>query len=106
MPRVGCPPPPPAVALTPELIVRRRPFFRFLIFPLCDSFAIAAVGAFVLLLQPGLNPEAAVQRYLALWPVPLAVLTAFACAGLYPGIIHNAVDELRRLGLTLTATFL
>jgi Undecaprenyl-phosphate galactose phosphotransferase WbaP len=96
----------PAVALTPVPTVRRRPFFCFFIFPLCDVFALAAVAAFVLLVQPGLHPDAAVERYLALWPAPLAVVIAFACAGLYPGIIHNAVDELRRLGLTLTVTFL
>jgi Undecaprenyl-phosphate galactose phosphotransferase WbaP len=46
------------------------------------------------------------HRYLAAWPVLGVFLAVFASYQLYPGIIHDAVGELRRLGLGLTTSFL
>jgi Undecaprenyl-phosphate galactose phosphotransferase WbaP len=47
-----------------------------------------------------------IHRYIALWPALGLFFAIFAASSLYPGIIHNAVTELRRLGLGLTISFL
>jgi Undecaprenyl-phosphate galactose phosphotransferase WbaP len=46
------------------------------------------------------------RSYFSLWPALGLFFAIFAFSNLYPGIIHNAVTELRRLGLALTLTFL
>ena len=79
---------------------RRRPFLCSTLFLFCDLLAIAATGTIVLFARPdveGLD----IHRYLALWPALVAVVITFACSHLYPGIIHNAVDELRRVAAEL-----
>ena len=47
-----------------------------------------------------------IHHYFALWPALGVFFAIFAASSLYPGIIHNAVTELRRLGLGLTISFL
>ena len=46
------------------------------------------------------------NQYSALWPALGIFFAMFLSSDLYPGIIHNAVTELRRLGLALTLGFL
>ena len=95
-----------AVSLAPVPVIRRRPFFCSFLFLLCDLVTIAATGAIVLFVPADANATVALHGYFALWPVLPVIVIAFACAGLYPGIIYNAVDELRRLGLALSMAFL
>ena len=46
------------------------------------------------------------QHYLSLWPGLGIVLAVFFYSNLYPGIIHNAVTELKRVAAGLSISFL
>jgi Undecaprenyl-phosphate galactose phosphotransferase WbaP len=76
--------------------IRNRPFLCSALFFAADAIAVTGT----LLLLAGLR----VGR--SLWPALLVVFVVFAYSKLYPGIIHNAVTELRRIGLALTISFL
>jgi Undecaprenyl-phosphate galactose phosphotransferase WbaP len=86
--------------------VRRSPRFCSVIFLLCDAVAITVAASAVLLGKGAHEGASGVQSYLALWPALGVFLVIFASSNLYPGILHNAVTELRRLGLALTISFL
>jgi Undecaprenyl-phosphate galactose phosphotransferase WbaP len=86
--------------------VRRSPWFCSVIFLVCDAVAITGTASVVLLGKYAHNEPLDLQSYLALWPALGVFLVIFASSSLYPAIIHNAVTELRRLGLALTISFL
>jgi Undecaprenyl-phosphate galactose phosphotransferase WbaP len=76
--------------------IRNYPLLCSLLFFAADTIAVAGT----LLLVAGL------QGGRSLWPALLVVFAVFAYSKLYPGIIYNAVTELRRIGLALTISFL
>lgn len=80
--------------------IHSKPWLCSVIFVTSDAIALVVTGTLTLL--GGLE----LRRYLALWPALLVFFAVFAYADLYPGIIHNAVTELRRIGLALTTSFL
>jgi Undecaprenyl-phosphate galactose phosphotransferase WbaP len=79
-----------------------RPAWCALLLMVCDGAAVAATGVAVLVLTGGED----LDRCLAAWPVLGVFFVVLASYGVYPGIIHNAVEELRRLTLGLTTGFL
>jgi Undecaprenyl-phosphate galactose phosphotransferase WbaP len=95
--------------------VRCNPWLCSLVFIACDAVALATSGmlVFLSLLFPRLafsgydasRESLAVQRYLDLWPALAVFFCIFTYSHLYPGIIHNAVAELRRIGYALTTGF-
>ena len=84
--------------------MRSKPLLCSLMFFACDALAIGLTGTLVLLSTGGSTLD--LHRYLALWPALGVFLAVFAASSLYPAVIHNAVTELRRLGLALTVSFL
>jgi Undecaprenyl-phosphate galactose phosphotransferase WbaP len=85
--------------------IRCHPFLCSLVFVGCDAVAISLAGIAVLL-ENRINGKLDFQHYFSLWPALGIFFATFAFHNLYPGIIHNAVTELRRLGLALTLGFL
>ncbi len=77
-----------------------------LVFFVCDSVAIMLTGTLVLLGKRAASGSLDIHRYLALWPVLGVFIAIFFSSHLYPGVIHNAVTELRRLVLAVTLSFL
>jgi Undecaprenyl-phosphate galactose phosphotransferase WbaP len=86
--------------------IRRSPFLCSGVFVLCDAVALMAAAAVVLLGRRSMDGSIDLRRYFELWPAVGVLFAIFACSNLYPGIIHNAVTELRRLALALTVGFL
>jgi Undecaprenyl-phosphate galactose phosphotransferase WbaP len=76
------------------------------VFFACDSVAIMLTGTLVLLGKRGGSGTLDLHRYLALWPFLGVFIAIFFSSHLYPGVIHNAVTELRRLVLAVTLSFL
>jgi Undecaprenyl-phosphate galactose phosphotransferase WbaP len=85
--------------------IRCHPFLCSFVFVGCDAVAISLAGITVLL-ENRINGRLDLHQYLSLWPALGIFFAIFAFSNLYPGIIHNAVTELRRLGLALTLGFL
>jgi Undecaprenyl-phosphate galactose phosphotransferase WbaP len=79
------------------------PWLCSLIVLACDAIALTVTASLVLLEHPTGDT---IHRYFALWPALGIFFAIFAASSLYPGIIHNAVTELRRLGLGVTLSFL
>ncbi|MEA2258728.1 MAG: hypothetical protein QOJ51_1553 [Acidobacteriaceae bacterium] len=86
--------------------IRCHPLPCSLVFFACDSIAIMLTGTLVLLGKRAGSGSLDIHRYLALWPVLGVFLAIFFSSHLYPGVIHNAVTELRRLVLAVTLSFL
>ena len=85
--------------------IRCHPFLCSVVFVGCDAVAISLAGTLVLLgNRVAGKPD--LLHYFSLWPALGVFFAVFAFSDLYPGIIHNAVTELRRLGLALTLSFL
>ncbi len=76
------------------------------VFFACDTVAIALTGSLVLLGKRAGGGSLDLHRYFALWPAFGVFIAIFFSTNLYPGVIYNAVTELRRLGLALTLSFL
>jgi Undecaprenyl-phosphate galactose phosphotransferase WbaP len=72
----------------------------------CDAIALTFTASLVLLGKRAGGGSLDIHRYFALWPALGLFFAVFTASSLYPGIIHNAVTELRRLGLGLTISFL
>jgi Undecaprenyl-phosphate galactose phosphotransferase WbaP len=83
-----------------------RPLLSSLVFFACDAIGIALTGSLVLLGKRGSDGSLDLHRYFAMWPALGVFIAIFFSANLYPGVIHNAVTELRRLGFALTLSFL
>ena len=86
--------------------IRCHPLPCYLVFFACDSVAIMLTGSLVLLGNRAAKGSPDIHRYLALWPVLGVFIAIFFSSHLYPGVIHNAVTELRRLVLAVTLSFL
>jgi Undecaprenyl-phosphate galactose phosphotransferase WbaP len=84
---------------------RCHPFLGALVFVGCDAVAISLAGISVLV-ESRIDGRLDFHQYFSLWPALGIFFAIFAFSNLYPGIIHNAVTELRRLGLALTLGFL
>ena len=86
--------------------IRCHPLPCSLVFFACDSVAIMLTGTLVLLGKGAGSGSLDIHRYLALWPLLGVFIAIFFSSHLYPGVIHNAVTELRRLVLAVTLSFL
>ena len=86
--------------------IRCHPLPCSLVFFACDSVAIMLTGSLVLLGKRASSGGLDIHRYFALWPVLGVFIAIFFSSHLYPGVIHNAVTELRRLVLAVTLSFL
>jgi Undecaprenyl-phosphate galactose phosphotransferase WbaP len=95
-----------AFPLTGPPKIRCHPLPCSLVFFACDSVAIMLTGSLVLLGKRASSGSLDIHRYLALWPVFGVFIAIFFSSHLYPGVIHNAVTELRRLVLAVTLSFL
>lgn len=95
-----------AFPLTGPPKIRCHPLPCSLVFFACDSVAIILTGTLVLLGKRAPSGSLDIHRYLALWPVLGVFIAIFFSSHLYPGVIHNAVTELRRLILAVTLSFL
>jgi Undecaprenyl-phosphate galactose phosphotransferase WbaP len=80
-----------------------KPVLSSLVFFASDTIAITLTGSLVLW---GSGRDLDIHRYFALWPALGVFFAVFAYSNLYPGIIHNAVAELRCLAFALTTGFL
>ena len=83
-----------------------NPWLCSLVVFACDAIALTFTASLVLLGKRASGGGLDIHRYFALWPALGLFFAIFAASSLYPGIIHNAVTELRRLGLGLTISFL
>ncbi len=83
-----------------------NPWLCSLVVFACDAIALTVTASLVLLGKRASGRGLDLHRYFALWPALGVCFVIFAASSLYPGIIHNAVTELRRLGLGLTVSFL
>jgi Undecaprenyl-phosphate galactose phosphotransferase WbaP len=81
-----------------------KPLLAALVIFGCDVVAITVTGSLVLLSTRDSVED--LHRYFARWPALGVFFAIFACLSLYPGIIHNAVTELRCLAVGLTTSFL
>ena len=95
-----------AFPLTGPPKIRCHPLPCSLVFFACDSVAIMLTGTLVLLGKRAGSGSLDIHRYFALWPVLGVFIAIFFSSHLYPGVIHNAVTELRRLVLAVTLSFL
>jgi Undecaprenyl-phosphate galactose phosphotransferase WbaP len=86
--------------------IRCRPLLSSMVFFACDVISMALTGSLVLLDGWPRHLALDVHRYLALWPALGVFVAIFLSINLYPGVIHNAITELRRLYLALTLSFL
>jgi Undecaprenyl-phosphate galactose phosphotransferase WbaP len=94
-----------AFPLTGPPKIRCHPLLCSLVFFACDSVAIMLTGTLVLLGKRAGSGSLDIHRYFALWPVLGVFIAIFLSSHLYPGVIHNAVTELRRLVLAVTLSF-
>jgi Undecaprenyl-phosphate galactose phosphotransferase WbaP len=83
-----------------------NPWLCSLVVLACDAVALTFTASLVLLGMRARGEGLDLHRYFELWPALGLFFAIFAASSLYPGIIHNAVTELRRLGLGLTISFL
>jgi Undecaprenyl-phosphate galactose phosphotransferase WbaP len=86
--------------------IRCHPWLCSMVFFVCDAVAIMVTGSLVLWGERGSGGTLGLNRYFALWPALGVFIPIFLSCHLYPGVIHNAVTELRRLALALTLSFL
>src|SRR3984957_8627384 len=75
------------------------------VFFVCDAAAILFTGTMVWLAGRINDESLDLHRYFALWPALGVFVVIFLATNLYPGVIYNAVNELRRLALALTFSF-
>src|SRR6202012_5125635 len=85
--------------------IRCHPNLCYVVFDGCDAVAISLAGILALL-GNRVEGKPDLHYYFSLLPALGVFFAIFALSDLYPGIIHNAVTELRRLGLALTLSFL
>jgi Undecaprenyl-phosphate galactose phosphotransferase WbaP len=83
-----------------------KPLLSALVVFGCDAIAITVTGSLVLVAEHGSGGVLELHRYFARWPALGVFFGIFASLSLYPGIIHSAVTELRRLAVGLTISFL
>jgi Undecaprenyl-phosphate galactose phosphotransferase WbaP len=86
--------------------MRCKPLASCLVILACDLLAIVASACIMFWAKRAAGGVLDAARYLGLWPALGIFVTTFAALRLYPGVIHNAVTELRRIALGLTISFL
>jgi hypothetical protein len=85
--------------------ISRHPLLSATVFFVCDAAAILFTGTVVWLTGRINDGSLDLHRYFALWPALGVFVAIFLATNLYPGVIYNAVNELRRLALALTLSF-
>jgi Undecaprenyl-phosphate galactose phosphotransferase WbaP len=90
----------------PAIAHRQHPNLTMLTLACGDLVAIALAGAIAILLRSWANGVIEFDVYARLWAAPLLFIVAFATVNLYPGVAMSAAEELRRLTLTITMTYL
>ncbi|MGC2403175.1 MAG: hypothetical protein WA510_25525, partial [Acidobacteriaceae bacterium] len=83
-----------------------HPYLSSVVFVVCDMFALTLTLTLAFLAERAIKGGLDLSSYVVLWPAPAVFIAVIFSAGLYPGVIYNAVTELRRLGLALTMNFL
>ena len=73
---------------------------------LADISAICAVIASSVLVRYRFGGQFELTLYWHLWPVLALFLCTYTLFGLYPGIVFNAIAEIRRIAAATTAVFL
>ena len=81
-----------------------RPRLCALVVICCDGLAVTTSASVALLVNGASGGQ--LHRYLAAWPMLAVFFIVFASYRLYPGIVDNAVGELRRMGVALSTSFL
>ena len=71
----------------------------------CDAVSFLLASLTALTIAQGGVGTLNVHRSLSLWPALAVFFPAFALQNLYPGIIYNAVTELRRMAFAITLSF-
>jgi len=71
-----------------------------------DLVALSLAGAVGVYLRLALGGQYTLDLYGQLWPILGVFLLAYAAAGLYPAVGGSPVDELRRICLSTTFTYL
>jgi Undecaprenyl-phosphate galactose phosphotransferase WbaP len=71
-----------------------------------DFLALAVAGIVSVYLRLAFNGQYSPSLYWQLWPVLGLFLLAYGAAGLYPGVGVSPVDELRRICISTTFTYL
>ncbi len=95
----------PALPLIGLPSIPCNPWVCSLVVLACDAIALTCTASLVLLGKRASDGGLDIHRYFALWPALGLFFAIFAASSLYPGIIHNEITELRRLGLGLTLSF-
>jgi Undecaprenyl-phosphate galactose phosphotransferase WbaP len=85
--------------------IPRYPMLSSALFFACDMCALSLTVLLVLLCEHGRWDRLNLQPYFSLWPAVGVFIATFFANHLYPGVIYNAVTELRRLGGALTLSF-
>jgi Undecaprenyl-phosphate galactose phosphotransferase WbaP len=83
-----------------------RPWPMMAILALSDAMALGLAGAASVYLRLAFDGEYSPVLYGQLWPILGVFLLAYAVAGLYPAVGISPVDELRRICLSTTFTYL
>ena len=83
-----------------------RPRLSTSLILLADAAALAFVFIFAVLVRHASGGQYELMLYWRLWPLLGLFVAAFALFGLYPGIIFNAVTEIRRIAAATTVVFL
>jgi Undecaprenyl-phosphate galactose phosphotransferase WbaP len=86
--------------------IRNHTLLCSMVFFVCDAVALMLTGSLVLLGKRASGGSLDLHRYFVLWPALGVFIAIFLSSRLYPGVIYNAVTELRRLGFALTLGFL
>ncbi|MGF1569452.1 MAG: undecaprenyl-phosphate galactose phosphotransferase WbaP [Nodosilinea sp.] len=93
----------PAVA---SLRISPRPLAMVGILAASDASALALAGIISVYLRLAFGGAYVASLYWQLWPILGLFLLAYAVAGLYPAVFVSPVDELRRICLSTTFTYM
>ncbi|TVP65149.1 MAG: undecaprenyl-phosphate galactose phosphotransferase WbaP [Leptolyngbya sp. LCM1.Bin17] len=83
-----------------------RPLPMVILLAVSDALALGLAGAISVYLRLAFDGQYAPALYGQLWPILGVFLLAYAVAGLYPAVGVSPVDELRRICLSTTFTYL
>jgi len=83
-----------------------RPLPMIGVLVLSDFLALTLAGVASVYLRLAFNGQYVPSLYWQLWPILLLFIIAYAVAGLYPGVCISPVDELRRICLSTSFTYL
>lgn len=86
--------------------VSSRPILMISIFALSDIICLIVAAISSIYLRLAFNGQYAPSLYLQLWPLLSLFVMAYGVAGLYPAVCISPVEELRRICLSTTLTYL